>query len=136
MKQYKSGLLVLIGLAFATLLAVINFKGLTKPQAADPVVSITDQMPIETNTANQQMAVETQPAPALPQSLPDEVERAEIQGLTIQEIAPADKGSQSGALSFIAFSSLRENLDVQGYQINWRSYREYRRSLAQSPQHS
>ena len=136
MKQYKSGFLVLIGLAFATLLAVINFKGLNKPQVADPAVSIADQLPVETNAANQQMAVETQPVPTLPQSLPDEVERAEIQGLTIQEIAPTDKGPQSGALSFIAFSSLRENLDLQGYQINWRAYRQYRRSLAQSPQNS
>ncbi len=127
MKQYKSGFLVLIGLAFATLLAVINFKGLTKPQAADPAVSIADQLPVETNTASQQMAVEIQLVTAQPAPLLQPVTPAEIQSLQAPQIDPEN---QSQALSFIKFLALPENYDIQGYQSDWQAYRQYRRTLA------
>ena len=138
MKQYKRSLLVFIGLAFATLLAVINYKGQTKTQMMDPAVSIADQMPAapaEGSTASQQMAVETQPVGPVPSHvLPQQVDLSQVEGLTMQEMTLADTASQNRPLSFIGFLSLAENYDIQGHQIDWRAYREYRRTFARSLQ--
>ena len=137
MKQYKRSFLVFIGLAFATLLAVINYKGQMRPQMMDPAVSLADQIPAslpETSTANQQMAIETQPiAPAQIQPLPPRI--IPVQTQKAQTPAwPAERREAPHVMSFIEFLSLSENYKFQGYQSDWQAYRAYRKTVAKSPQ--
>jgi len=118
MKQYKTGMLILVGLAFAGMLGVkryLDTRPAPEPPAANPAM-------------NQQMAVETAPAPfsaPRPQAAASRIPQTPV---------PSDRGSGRQALSYIQFLALPENYPILSQEISWREYREYRRNLRQAPE--
>lgn len=118
MKQYKTSMLILVGLAFAGMLGVkryLDTRPAPTPPAPGPVVS-------------QQVAIETAPAPfsaPRPQAAASRIP---------QTPAPSDPETGSQVLSYIQFLALPENYSVLSQEISWREYREYRRILRPAPE--
>jgi len=135
--------LVIIGVLFAAFLAFLNLKQEKKEQKKEitpiveaaakmqlPVVPLPMLVPEANPSAHQQIGVEVMPKAI---STP-------VQAITsTQGLAPTDKealtsGDLTRTLSFISYCNLRENLDFGSYEIDWRTYRDYRRSVAKSPE--
>lgn len=133
MKQFKTGLFVVVGLAFASLLAFMNLRQPGKT-AAVPESALMG-LPEQAAEVNQQLAVEVQPLPAIPAPIETPAPVTALPLEPLPALPTSEDYDLSGAQSFIAFSTLRENLDFQAFpEANWRSYREYRRSIAKTPE--
>ena len=55
-----------------------------------------------------------------------------VRSLTKKEPLQKSREGEEAVLSFIQFVQLPENYDVQGNAGDWRTYRQYRRSVAKS----
>ena len=126
MKQYKRTFLVLIGLAFATLLGFLNFNNRTKLSSKEPAVLA----PVTIGSNLQQMAIETVPAAPMQANAPSE------EVFPRGQMIEAEPENSSELLSYVEFLSLPGGSPPQSAQISWREYLEYRRAFAKSPQAS
>ena len=127
MNSRKVGVLVLVGLAFASVLWFLKPAPESKPLPS---------LPEKNTSVNQQMAIETMPLPQptpAPQAAIEPVE-AIAPTQEVQPVAQIAQPEQPHILSFIQFVGLPENSYFHSDQIDWRRYREYRRAFAQSPQ--
>jgi 4-amino-4-deoxy-L-arabinose transferase-like glycosyltransferase len=133
MKQQRIFLLVLVGVSIATVLwmrdSFLN-KGTSDIQTAS--------LPAQ-SSVNQQFAVETAPLapPAQPAAAPasaplPETNQAAVTEQASTSPAPAETVLPENLLSYIQFVSLIDNYNVQGGEISWRAYRQYRSSKTKS----
>jgi hypothetical protein len=143
MRQYKIGLLVVLVLAFATLLWMMNIMNPTKSSKGESVAVIERVSPpppvMAAGMPARQTVVETAPLPLMAVKGPEEI--AISQPLHLSSSAPnpakavtAASEPHDNVLPFIKFLSLPENYSIQGHEVAWREYREYRRHFARFPQ--
>ena len=124
MKQYKVSILLVVFLAFVAILGFKRMFEQTKTPANDsgPLKAAPFAVPPQPSTLAKQMAIEVVPAAPAAPAIP-------LQTPLLTQTPPAGL-EKVRVLSYIEFMSLPNNYAFQSYGIDWREYREYRRTFA------
>jgi hypothetical protein len=137
MNQSKKVILLVL-LAAVLLAALVWVKKVVDEQKTAKEV---ESMPEENTVLDQQTAVETvwaKPMASQPKNAGSAVSSSPIRSSSAGDLTPEPLSMAAleleSPLSFIQFLELPENSCLRSQEIDWRSYREYRRAFAKSPE--